>query len=126
MASTASRFYLSNILSSSFGLAGDLGVAVLGEQFPQIRKDYTLVKRLALLKVLVMVDMGPRTAWALDGGEFPSLWHNPGRLYWIICPSGSLILACANLRSLVSIWSGRHQTAGQTPVVRKLRKVEMV
>lgn len=45
-------------------LGGDVGVFVLGQHFRK-RQAYSLDQRLALLKLLVAVDMGPRTAWAL-------------------------------------------------------------
>jgi hypothetical protein len=44
-------------------LGGDLGVFVLGQHFR--RRSYSLPERLTLLKLLVAIDMGPRTAWAL-------------------------------------------------------------
>ena len=44
-------------------LGGDLGVFVLGQHFR--RRSYSLPERLTLLKLLVAVDMGPRSAWAL-------------------------------------------------------------
>jgi hypothetical protein len=44
-------------------LGGDLGVFVLGQHF-RIR-SYSLPERLTLLKLLVAIDMGPRSAWAL-------------------------------------------------------------
>jgi hypothetical protein len=45
-------------------LGADVGVFVLGQHFRK-RRQYTLDQRLALLKLLVAVDMTPRTAWAL-------------------------------------------------------------
>jgi hypothetical protein len=45
-------------------LGADVGVFVLGQHFRK-RHVYTLEQRLALLKLLVIVDMTPRTAWAL-------------------------------------------------------------
>jgi uncharacterized integral membrane protein len=45
-------------------LGADVGVFLLGQHF-RLRHDYTLDQRLALLKLLVLVDMTPRTAWAL-------------------------------------------------------------
>ncbi len=110
-----------HILLFVFWLGGDLGVAVLGEQFRN-RKDYTLDQRLALLKVLVMVDMGPRTAWALMVGSSISLAHLGG--YWIL-PIWALILAWAiSAAWLYLVWAAHK--AGQTPRGTKLRKVEMV
>ena len=45
-------------------LGADVGVFVLGQHFRK-RQIYTLEQRLALLKLLVAIDMTPRTAWAL-------------------------------------------------------------
>lgn len=45
-------------------LGGDVGVYMLGQHFRK-RTMYSLDQRLALLKMLVEVDMIPRTAWAL-------------------------------------------------------------
>lgn len=45
-------------------LGADVGVFLLGQHFRK-RHAYGLPERLALLKLLVIVDMVPRTAWAL-------------------------------------------------------------
>ncbi|MGJ3232462.1 MAG: hypothetical protein ACFE0P_11750 [Oceanicaulis sp.] len=45
-------------------LGGDIGVFILGQHFRK-RHAYTLETRLHLLKLLVLNDMAPRTAWAL-------------------------------------------------------------
>lgn len=45
-------------------LGADVGVFVLGQHFRK-RDTYTLDQRIALLKLLVIVDLTPRTAWAL-------------------------------------------------------------
>jgi len=45
-------------------LGADVGVFVLGQHFRK-HSVYTLDQRLALLKLLVIVDLTPRTAWAL-------------------------------------------------------------
>jgi hypothetical protein len=45
-------------------LGADVGVFLLGQHFRK-RQDYTLDQRIALLKLLVIVDLTPRTAWAL-------------------------------------------------------------
>ena len=62
-------------------LGGDLGVFVLGQNFR--RRHYSLPERLTLLRMLVTIDMGPRSTWALmvpssltlmfAGGWWPSL-----------------------------------------------------
>lgn len=110
-----------HILLFVFWLGGDLGVAVLGAQFRN-RTDHTLDQRLALLKVLVMVDMGPRTAWALMVGSSISLAHAGG--YWMQ-PLWVLVLAWAvSFAWLYLVWAA--YKAGQTPRAAKLRKIEMV
>ena len=45
-------------------LGADVGVFVLGQHFRR-RESYTLDQRIALLKLLVEIDMVPRSAWAL-------------------------------------------------------------
>lgn len=45
-------------------LGADVGVFVLGQHFRK-RRVYSLDQRLALLKLLVAVDMTPRSAWAM-------------------------------------------------------------
>lgn len=45
-------------------LGADVGVFMLGQHFRK-RQLYSLDQRLALLKLLVIVDLTPRTAWAL-------------------------------------------------------------
>jgi hypothetical protein len=45
-------------------LGGDIGVFVLGQHFRK-RSVYSLDQRIALLKLLVIVDLAPRAAWAL-------------------------------------------------------------
>lgn len=45
-------------------LGADVGVFLLGQHFRR-RNTYTLDQRIALLKLLVIVDLTPRTAWAL-------------------------------------------------------------
>jgi hypothetical protein len=45
-------------------LGADVGVFLLGQHFRK-RTIYTLDQRIALLKLLVIVDLTPRTAWAL-------------------------------------------------------------
>lgn len=45
-------------------LGADVGVFLLGQHFRR-RDTYTLDQRITLLKLLVIVDLTPRTAWAL-------------------------------------------------------------
>jgi hypothetical protein len=50
-----------HVLAFVFWLGGDLGVAILGSAFRDRTK--TLETRLEILRLLAVVDMGPRTAW---------------------------------------------------------------
>lgn len=53
-----------HVLLLVFWLGADLGVFLLGQHFRK-RDAYSLETRLVLLRMLVLTDMGPRTAWAL-------------------------------------------------------------
>jgi uncharacterized membrane protein len=52
-----------HILLFVFWLGADLGVFILGQHFR--KRDYSIPERLTILKLLVITDMGPRTAWCL-------------------------------------------------------------
>jgi len=110
-----------HILLYVFWLGGDLGVAVLGGQFRR-RDDYTLDQRLALLKVLVMVDLGPRIAWALMIASSITLAALSG--YWVV-PAWGIALAWAISALWLYLVIAAHK-AGQTQQGAKLRKIEMV
>ena len=73
-------------------LGADVGVFLLGQHFRK-RDDYTLEQRIALLKLLVLIDMTPRSAWALmvplslsvvDTGRW---WDVPG---WLLIGSWAI------------------------------------
>lgn len=70
-------------------LGGDVGVYMLGRHF-RMRARYTIEQRLALLKLLVAIDMVPRTAWALMVPVSLSVVAAGG--YWAV-PRGLLALA---------------------------------
>jgi hypothetical protein len=73
-------------------LGGDIGVFVLGQHFRK-RHDYSLDQRIALLKLLVIIDLAPRAAWALMvpvsltlsllGGWWP-VWPPIVAVSWLI------------------------------------------
>ena len=63
MASLYPNLVYLHVLLFVLWLGGDLGVFVLGQHFR--RRDYSLAERLTLLKLLVAIDLGPRSAWAL-------------------------------------------------------------
>lgn len=81
-----------HLLLFVFWLGGDLGVFVLGQNFR--RRSYSLPERLTLLRMLVAIDMGPRSAWALmlpssltllfAGGWWPGLPLTVVLAGWII------------------------------------------
>lgn len=68
-------------------LGADVGVFVLGQHFRK-RETYTLDQRIALLKLLVEIDMVPRSAWALmvplslSVVDLGSWWDVPSWLLW--------------------------------------------
>ena len=52
-----------HILLFVFWLGADMGVAVLGHHFR--KRSYSMSERLTILKLLGIIDMFPRSAWAL-------------------------------------------------------------
>lgn len=69
-------------------LGADVGVFLLGQHFRK-REIYTLDQRIALLKLLVIVDLTPRTAWALmvplslSVSAMGGWWAVPPALVWL-------------------------------------------
>lgn len=78
-------------------LGADVGVFLLGQHFRK-RHVYTLEQRLALLQLLVIVDMVPRTAWALmvpvslSVSYMGGWWHLPIAIVMIAWLIGALWL----------------------------------
>ena len=91
-------------------LGGDLGVFVLGQHFR--RRSYSLPERLTLLKLLVIVDLGPRFAWALMvpmsltllyfGGWWPTLPGVIVALAWAIGLAWSWLVWDAHIHDMTS------------------------
>jgi hypothetical protein len=52
-----------HLLLFVFWLGADVGVFILGQHFR--KRSYSLAERLTILKLLVITDMVPRTAWVL-------------------------------------------------------------
>ncbi len=100
-------------------LGGDVGVFVLGQHFRK-RRIYSLDQRLALLKLLVAVDMGPRTAWALMVPLSLSVATAGG---WAVLP-GTLVAAAwiAGGAWLWLVWDSH--THDQTPRAARNRRIE--
>jgi len=100
-------------------LGADVGVFVLGQHFRR-RKEYSLDQRIALLKLLVEIDMVPRSAWALmvplslSVVDLGNWWDVPGWLLW-----GAWVVG---LFWLWLVWdSHRHD---QTPRAARNRRIE--
>ncbi len=100
-------------------LGADVGVFVLGQHFRK-RSVYTMDQRLALLRLLVEVDMVPRTAWALMVPISLSVVRLGG--FWMI---PSWLLAAAWIVGGVWIWlvwdAHLHD---QTPRAKRDRRIE--
>jgi len=77
----------SHMLLFVLWLGADIGVFLLGQHFRK-RTLYSLDQRVALLKLLVLVDMTPRSAWALmvplslSVVDMGGWWNVPGGLLW--------------------------------------------
>jgi hypothetical protein len=79
-------------------LGADVGVFLLGQHFRK-RAAYTLEQRLALLKLLVEVDIVPRSAWALMVPVSLSVVAAGG--YWPVPP---WLLAAAWILGAAWLW----------------------
>lgn len=100
-------------------LGADVGVFVLGQHFRK-RHSYSLEQRLALLKLLVAVDMTPRTAWALMVPVSLSVARMGG---WWAVPDAVLLSAwAAGLFWLWLVWDSHLHD--QTPRAARDRRIE--
>ncbi|MGJ3647705.1 hypothetical protein ACLB0R_04430 [Sphingomonas sp. GlSt437] len=100
-------------------LGGDVGVFVLGQHFRR-RTAYSLEQRLALLKLLVAVDMGPRSAWALMVPLSLSVATAGG---WVSLPFWLVGLAwVAGLAWLALVWDAHLHD--MTPRAARDRRIE--
>jgi hypothetical protein len=103
-------------------LGGDIGVFLLGQHFRK-RHAYSLDTRLVLLKLLVALDMGPRSAWALMVPSSLLLLKLGG--WWPLMPmhivlAGSII----GLFWLALVWDAHLHD--RTPRAARARAVEGV
>lgn len=100
-------------------LGGDLGVFVLGQHFR--KRSYSLPERLTLLKLLVAVDMGPRSAWALMVPMSVTLLYVGG--WWAGLPAIAVFLSWAvGLFWLWLVWDAHAHD--MTPRAARDRKLE--
>lgn len=103
-------------------LGGDIGVFLLGQHFRR-HHAYSLETRLVLLRLLVALDMGPRSAWALmvpssilllaAGGWWPGL-----------APDQVALALGIGLFWLALIWIAHAND--QTPLATRCRQIEGV
>jgi hypothetical protein len=100
-------------------LGGDLGVFVLGQHFRM--RSYSLPERLTLLKLLVAIDMGPRSAWALMVPMSVTLLYVGG--WWTGLPLPVVLLAWGiGLFWLWLVWDAHAHD--MTPRAARDRKLE--
>lgn len=100
-------------------LGGDVGVFLAGQHFRK-RDFYTLDQRIALLKLLVLIDMTPRTAWALMVPVSLSVVTMGG--FWAV-PDFILVGAwAAGLAWLWLVWDAHFHD--MTPRAARNRRVE--
>ena len=100
-------------------LGADVGVFVLGQHFRKPDR-YTLEQRLALLKLLVIVDMTPRTAWALMVPVSLSVARMGD--WWAVPYSLIAIAYVFTAVWLALIWDAHNHD--QTPRAARNRRVE--
>jgi hypothetical protein len=100
-------------------LGADVGVFVLGQHFRK-RHVYALDQRLALLKLLVIVDLTPRTAWALMVPVSLSVARLGG--WWDV--PGALVVAAYLFSAvwLTLVWDAHLHD--QTPRAARNRRIE--
>lgn len=102
-------------------LGADVGVFVLGQHFRK-SQAYTLDQRLALLKLLVEIDMVPRTAWALMVPVSLSVVALGG--YWAV-PDALLVAAwIVGAFWIWLVWDAHLHD--QTPRAARDRRIEFV
>ncbi|MEO5829909.1 MAG: hypothetical protein ABIQ36_05010 [Rhodanobacter sp.] len=100
-------------------LGADVGVYLLGQHFRK-RDRYSLDQRLALLKLLVEVDMVPRTAWALMVPITLSVVTVGG--YWVVPVWGLALAWFIGALWIWLVWDAHAHD--QTPRAARDRKIE--
>lgn len=100
-------------------LGADVGVYLLGQHFRK-RTRYTLDQRLALLKLLVEVDMVPRTAWALMVPITLSVVTVGG--YWAVPAWGLALAWVIGALWIWLVWDAHAHD--RTPRATRDRKIE--
>jgi hypothetical protein len=107
-----------HLLLFVFWLGADVGVFILGQHFR--RRSYSLAERLTILKLLVITDMVPRTAWALMVPVSISIANMGG---WLASPPAVLVVVWA----IAAVWLWLVWDAhlhDQTPRAARNRRIE--
>lgn len=100
-------------------LGADVGVFLAGQSFRR-RRTYTLEQRIALLKLLVLIDLTPRTAWALMVPVSLAVVSLGG--YWDV-PGAVLAAAwAAGLAWIWLVWDAHFHD--MTPRAARNRRIE--
>ena len=102
-------------------LGADVGVYMLGQHFRK-RTKYSIDQRLALLKLLVEVDMVPRTAWALMVPITLTVVTVGG--YWVVPVWGLTVAWSIGALWIWLVWDAHAHD--QTPRAARDRKIESV
>jgi hypothetical protein len=95
-------------------LGGDVGVFLLGQHFRK-RQVYSLDQRLALLKLLVIVDLAPRVAWALMVPVSLSVLRAGG---WWAVPTALLALSWLLAAGWILLVFDMHRNQGSARAAR--------
>ena len=112
-------FVFIHILLFVAWLGGDIGVFILGQHFR--RRSYSLETRLVLLKLLVLNDMAPRTAWALMVPVSITLLALGN---WAAVPGWAVALSwLTGAVWLALVWSA--YLNDRTPLAARLRRLEL-
>lgn len=101
-----------------FWLGGDLGVYILGQNFRN--RAYSLPERVTILRILVQVDMGPRTTWCLMVPATISMLAAGG--YWAVPLWGVALSWIVGFVWLWLVWDAHHHD--QTPRAARNRRIE--
>lgn len=107
-----------HVLAFVFWLGGDLGVAILGSAFRDRTKS--LATRLEILRLLGIVDMGPRSAWVAMVPLSITLVDVGG--YWDVPPA--LLIGAWVVGAAWMALTWRIHLAGQGPQTAGLKTLE--
>lgn len=113
-----SIFVFIHILLFVAWLGGDIGVFILGQHFR--KREYPLETRFTLLKLLVLNDMAPRTAWALMVPVSVTMVILGG---WAALPVWLVGLSWLIGAVWIALVWGAYLN-DQTPLAQRLRRIE--